>query len=74
MFQDFLREKKYLLNVSPRTLEWYEQALGWLTVAKPKDKDLKNLVIKMREKGLKARSDQLISDSHQLLHALDSRC
>jgi integrase/recombinase XerD len=56
MFQDFLREKQYLINVSPRTLEWYEQALGWLTVAKPKDKDLKNLVIRMREKGLKARS------------------
>lgn len=31
-FERFIQERKYLKNVSPRTIEWYEQSLAWLTV------------------------------------------
>jgi integrase/recombinase XerD len=50
VYEDFLKEKQYLTNVSPRTLEWYKLALAWWTG------DPKKTVIKMREAGLSARS------------------
>lgn len=52
-FSQFIKERKYLCNVSPATVEWYEQSLRWLTVESPTDTDLKSLVLRMREKGLK---------------------
>jgi integrase/recombinase XerD len=55
-FEEFLKEKQYLLNVSPRTLEWYSQALHWLPTDNPNERELKNIVVNMRESGLKARS------------------
>jgi integrase/recombinase XerD len=30
-FEQFIKERRYLANVSPRTLEWYEQSLHWLS-------------------------------------------
>jgi integrase/recombinase XerD len=50
MYEDFLKEKQYISNVSPRTLEWFNQALAWW------DGNPKTTVIKMREAGLSARS------------------
>ena len=35
MYEDFLREKRYLLNVSEAILTWYEQALRWLPNPNP---------------------------------------
>ena len=55
-FQRFTQERKYLKNVSPRTIEWYEQSLRWLTVEQPTAEDLRELVVRMREAGLKASS------------------
>jgi hypothetical protein len=28
--EEFVKEKRFLLNVSPRTLEWYDNAFKWL--------------------------------------------
>ena len=53
-FGQFIRERKYLSNVSPATVEWYTQSLKWLDIESPTDSDLKGFVIRMREKGLKA--------------------
>ncbi len=53
-FEQFIRERKYLSNVTPATVEWYEQSLQWLDAESPTDTDLKALVMRMREKGLKA--------------------
>jgi integrase/recombinase XerD len=53
-FTQFIKERKYLSNVSSRTIEWYEQSLSWLNTASPTDADLKSVVIAMRQKGLKA--------------------
>jgi hypothetical protein len=51
--EQFIRERKYLSNVTPATVEWYTQSLQWLDTESPTDFDLKNFVIRMRERGLK---------------------
>jgi len=28
-FEQFIRERQYLTNVSPAALEWYEHSLKW---------------------------------------------
>ena len=53
-FQQFIRERQYLANVSPATVEWYENSLKWLPSESPTQEQLKDAVMRMREKGLKA--------------------
>ena len=52
-FEQFIKERQYLTNVSPATIEWYRQSLAWLGTESPTDADLKSFVMRMREKGLK---------------------
>jgi integrase/recombinase XerD len=54
--QQFVKERLYLKNVSPRTIEWHEQSLKWLGIEDPTEDDCKAVVIRMREAGLKASS------------------
>ena len=49
MYEEFLREKRYLLNVSERTLSWYELALRSLPHPNPDEREVKDVVIRMRE-------------------------
>jgi integrase/recombinase XerD len=53
-FSEFIRERQFLSNVSPSTLEWYKYSLRWLDTETPSQEDLKSAVLRMREKGLKA--------------------
>jgi len=53
-FQQFTRERQYLHNVSPRTVEWYANSLRWLPSETPSQAELNEAVLRMREKGLKA--------------------
>jgi integrase/recombinase XerD len=53
-FSQFIRERQYLHNVSPTTIEWYRHSFKWLPNENPTQEDLKNAVMRMREKGLKA--------------------
>jgi hypothetical protein len=46
--KEFLKGRKYYLNVSQRTIEWHQQALRWLGVEEPTEKQLKEWVIRMR--------------------------
>ena len=55
-FEQFIKERRYLCNVSERTIEWYEQAFKWLPNENPTEAELKQAVITMREDGLSARS------------------
>ena len=55
-FEQFAKEKQYLLGVSPRTIEWYQQSLRWLNTESPSDEDLKDTVLRMRIAGLKPSS------------------
>jgi integrase/recombinase XerD len=52
-FAEFLRERQYLLNVSPATLDWYRNAFKWLPSASPSHAELKDVVMRMRAKGLR---------------------
>src|ERR1041385_5740595 len=52
-FLQFIRERQYITNVTPATVAWYKHSLRWLPTDKPTQEDLKNLVLRMREKGLK---------------------
>jgi integrase/recombinase XerD len=53
-FEQFIRERQYLTNVSPSTLEWYKHSFKWLRTEAPAQDELKDAVLRMREKGLKA--------------------
>jgi site-specific recombinase XerD len=53
-FSQFIRERQFLSNVSPATLEWYGHSFKWLSTDEPSQEDLKDAVLRMREKGLKA--------------------
>ena len=50
----FIKERQYLSNVSPATIESYTQSLHWLGSESPSSGDLKDFVLRMRAKGLKA--------------------
>jgi integrase/recombinase XerD len=52
-FGKFIQERKYLQKVSPRTLTWYAESFKWFGTENPTDDELKNVVIRMREKGLR---------------------
>jgi integrase/recombinase XerD len=56
LFEQFIRERQFLHNVSPRTAQWYRESLKWLNDEKPDQQALKLFVIRMRERGLKASS------------------
>ena len=52
-FSQFIRERQYLHNVSPATLEWYKHSFKWLRTENPSEHELKDAVMRMRAKGLK---------------------
>lgn len=59
LFEQFLRERRYLKNVTPKTVLWYETAFQALTrtvtVSGPKDLTkslLQDFVVRLRERGL----------------------
>jgi integrase/recombinase XerD len=53
-FAQFIRERQYLSNVSPATIEWYTHSFKWLRTESPTQQELKEAVLRMREKGLRA--------------------
>jgi len=54
-FDQFIRERKYLANVTPATIQWYINSLKWLRTDTPSQDDLKDAVMRMRERNLKPR-------------------
>jgi integrase/recombinase XerD len=53
-FEQFIRERLYLTNVTPATVEWYKHSFRYLLTETPSEDELKNVVLRMREKGLRA--------------------
>ena len=53
-FQQFIRERQYLHNVSPATVSWHTHNLKGLPSDSPTEAELKAMVVRMREKGLRA--------------------
>ena len=52
-FQQFIRERRILNNVTQSTVEWYENSFKWLPCESPSQQQLNDAVARMREKGLK---------------------
>jgi integrase/recombinase XerD len=52
-FEQFIRERQYLTNVTPATIEWYRRCLKWLPSEAPTQEDLRSTLLRMRQKGLK---------------------
>lgn len=53
-FEQFIRERQYLHNVTPLTIEWYKSSLRFLPCETPSQEQLNETVIQMRETGRKA--------------------
>ena len=53
-FSQFIRERQYLHNVSLSTVEWYKCSFKWLRSETPTEEELRDAVMRMRERGLKA--------------------
>lgn len=51
--EQFIKERQFLLNVSPATISWYKHALKKLPCESPSPDQLKNLIFSMRESGMK---------------------
>lgn len=72
-FEQFIRERRYLKNVSPRTIEWYENSFRWLPCETPSQEQLNAMVVRMRERGLKATAcNCAIRAINAYLHWLDA--
>src|SRR5262249_54760921 len=52
-FDKFIQERIYLHNVSPRTVEWYQQSFKWLARYPLTEDGIKEFVIAMRAAGLR---------------------
>jgi integrase/recombinase XerD len=52
-FEQFIKERQYITNVSDSTVEWYRQSLKWLNIESPNEADIKAVVMRMRDSGLK---------------------
>jgi integrase/recombinase XerD len=53
-FEQFIRERQFLSNVTPATVLWYKNSLRWLPSESPSQEQLKDAVMRMCEKGRKA--------------------
>jgi integrase/recombinase XerD len=53
-FEQFIRERQFLANVTPSTIEWYRNSLRCLPSESPSSEQLKDAVMRMCEKGRKA--------------------
>jgi len=45
-FYDFIRERRYLNNVSASTISWYTHALKWLPNESPSQAELKEVALR----------------------------
>jgi integrase/recombinase XerD len=68
-FERFIRERQILLGVTSATIEWYRRCLKRLPSPSPTQADLKDLVVRLREKGLtEARCNTVIRCVNAYLH------
>lgn len=56
LFTRFLQERRWIQNVTSKTLQWHEQSLHWLGIEQPTEADLHDCIVRMRSAGLSASS------------------
>jgi hypothetical protein len=69
-FEQFIRERQYLSNVSPATLEWYKHSFKWLRTETPTKEELQEAVMLARE-GIESNRLQFSDQSHQCLSEME---
>jgi hypothetical protein len=52
-FEQFIKHRQYLLNVSANTIRWYRRAFKWLPQENPTHEDLNATGLRMRALGLR---------------------
>lgn len=52
-FEQFIKHRQYLMSVTDNTIRWHRCALKWLPNENPMQEQLQQMVIRMREQGLK---------------------
>jgi integrase/recombinase XerD len=68
-FESFIRERQFITNVTPSTIELYRRSLKWLPSEFPTLEQLKDTVLRMRERGLKETgANMLIRSINAYLH------
>jgi integrase/recombinase XerD len=78
-FEQFIRERQYLANVTPATIEWYRNSLRWLHSDSPSQAELTDAVLRMREKRLRPTGcnsviQALNTYAHWVHAGPDSKC
>jgi hypothetical protein len=68
MYEQFIKERHYLHNVSSRTIEWYEDAFKWMRRFPLPQDGMNSMVVAMRQKDLSpdARASQRDGESVSL--------
>lgn len=71
LFEQFIHEREYIANVSPKTLELYRRCFAWLPRERPTQTELKNVVVQLRKRGLSpAGCNIIIRTCNAYLHWL----
>lgn len=52
-FEQFIKHRQYLLSVTDNTIRWHRCALKWLPNENPTKEQLQEMVIRMRDQGLR---------------------
>jgi hypothetical protein len=67
-FEQFIQERKSLLNVSPATRDWYKHSLKWLCTASPSQDELKDTVLGHSPLEMTRRYANLMTEDLQQIH------
>ena len=67
-YEQFIREKQFLNNVTPATISWYRHCFRWLTTEEPTQRDLNDMVLRMRESGNK------ITGCNSVIRCINTYC
>lgn len=77
-FEQFIKHRQYLMSVSEHTIRWHRCALKWLPNENPNQEQLQQMVIRMRERGLKETGcNAVIRSVNAYLHwnsGLEGKC
>ena len=50
-FEQFIRERQFLTNVTPATIEWYSRCFKWLPSEQPTQRRLEDVVFECARRG-----------------------
>lgn len=67
--EQFVQERQYLMNISPATVRWYTHNFKWLPSENPTEAELNLMVVRMRQKGMRATGcNSVIRSVNAYLH------